>query len=241
MGFYERFGKRLIDLAVSGAGLLVAWPVLAVIAALVKLDSPGPVFYRGTRVGRHGEHFRIFKFRTMVVDAERRGPLNVGDTDERVTRAGRWLRTTKLDELPQLISVFKGDMSLVGPRPDVPQYAALYSPEDRELILSLPPGVTDWASIVNFDQYVDFAMADDPDGMFKAHIRPLKVELQRFYAQRRGAVTDLRILAWTVRRMILRSRALPRDVEPHLAIAAGRARNTAGAGAGPGGLSADHS
>ena len=227
MNLYERLGKRLIDVAVSGLGLALSWPLLAAMATAVKLDSTGPVFYRGVRIGKDGREFRIFKFRTMVADAEEKGPLNVGHTDARVTRTGRWLRTTKLDELPQLINVLRGDMSLVGPRPDVPQYAALYSAEDRELILSLPPGLTDWASIANFDQYLDFACAEDPDEMFEMHIRPLKVELQRHYARNRGFLTDLRILAWTARRMVTRGGGMPKDIEPFLEIAAGRSRDMA--------------
>jgi len=209
--FYTRFGKRLLDAAASAAGVAATWPVLAGMALLVKLDSKGPVFYRGTRVGKGSRPFRILKFRTMVVDAERVGPLNVGDTDDRVTRFGRVLRTTKLDELPQLLSVLKGDMSLVGPRPDVPAYAALYSEEERARILSLPPGLTDWASIVNFEQYTDFAAAADPDAMFIARIRPLKVRLQLHYAERASLAEDLRILVWTARR-VLGDRSLPAEV-----------------------------
>lgn len=211
MSLYRRFGKRLLDAAAGAAGVAVAWPVLAGTALLVKLDSKGPVFYRGTRVGKDGRSFRILKFRTMVENADRMGPLNVGDTDSRVTRVGRALRTTKLDELPQLLSVLKGDMSLVGPRPDVPEYAALYSEEERARILSLVPGVTDWASIVNFGQYADFAAAADPDAMFVERIRPLKVKLQLHYAERASLAEDLRILAWTARR-ILGDRALPPDI-----------------------------
>jgi lipopolysaccharide/colanic/teichoic acid biosynthesis glycosyltransferase len=212
LGFYQLFGKRLLDAAAGAAGVAATWPVLAGAALLVKLDSKGPVFYRGTRVGKDGKPFRILKFRTMVENAERMGPLNVGDTDDRVTRVGRVLRTTKLDELPQLLSVLKGDMSLVGPRPDVPEYAALYSEGEREKILSLVPGVTDWASITHFDQYADFAAAEDPDAMFVRRIRPLKVKLQLHYAERASLSEDLRILAWTARRMLLREKTLPPEI-----------------------------
>lgn len=216
--------KRVVDVAGSVAGLLATAPLLLGIAVLVKLGSPGPVFYRGIRVGRGGRHFRIFKFRTMVEGAERKGPLNVGDTDPRVTRLGRLLRVSKLDELPQLLSVLSGDMSLVGPRPDVPQYAALYSDEERERILSLRPGITDWASIVNFEQWADFARWADPDREFLEHIRPVKVRLQMHYAETRSLWTDIRILWWTVRRMVLRSCRLPRDIQALVAATAGRAR-----------------
>jgi lipopolysaccharide/colanic/teichoic acid biosynthesis glycosyltransferase len=139
--------KRIFDLLASGIAVVLIAPILLVIGLAIKLDSRGPAFFRQERVGRFGRTFRIHKFRSMTVDAPARGPqLTVGE-DARVTRVGGFLRRHKLDELPQLIDVFVGDMSIVGPRPEVPRYVALYSPEERNLILSGPPRITDRASI----------------------------------------------------------------------------------------------
>src|SRR2546425_4482146 len=143
--------KRSFDLIFSLLGLIVLAPVFAAVAVAIKIESAGPVFYRGVRAGRYGKAFRIFKFRTMVEDAEKIGGPSSSADDPRITRVGDLLRRYKLDELPQLLNVVKGEMSLVGPRPEVAQYVAMFSTEEKA-ILNVPPGITDWASIANPDE-----------------------------------------------------------------------------------------
>lgn len=143
--------KRLFDIVFSLLGLIILSPFILVLAILIKEEDGGSVFYRGVRVGRHGKPFRIFKFRTMVVNAENIGGPSTPDDDPRITGIGRFLRKYKLDELPQLINVLKGEMSLVGPRPEVPHYVNMLTKEERA-ILSVRPGITDWASICNSDE-----------------------------------------------------------------------------------------
>ncbi|HXF83478.1 MAG TPA: sugar transferase [bacterium] len=190
--------KRAFDLAVSAAALLLLAPLLLLLALLIRLDSPGPVFYRGERVGRGGRTFRIFKFRTMVADAERLGGPSTADDDPRITRVGRWLRKRKLDELPQLLNVLRGEMSIVGPRPEVPQYAALMTPEERALILSVRPGMTDWASLWDIDEGALLAGSPDPERVYLEQIRPVKIRLQLDYVRRRSLLVDLRIIGQTL-------------------------------------------
>ena len=138
--------KRAMDIVISGCALAVLWPVLLLIALAIRIDDPGPVFYRQVRVGKDGKEFRIFKFRTMVVDADKKGLAITVGRDNRITRMGRLLRKTKLDELAQLINVFIGEMSFVGPRPEVPKYVNMYTPYQRQVLL-VRPGITDYASI----------------------------------------------------------------------------------------------
>ena len=154
--------KRLFDIVFSFLGLLVLSPLFLIIAILIKRDSKGPVFFRGIRVGRFGKPFRIYKFRTMVVNADELGGSPTADNDPRITKAGRFLRKYKLDELPQLLNVLKGEMSLVGPRPEVEEYVKLYS-EEEKAILSVCPGMTDWASILNADEGAILAKSPDPE------------------------------------------------------------------------------
>ena len=154
--------KRLMDIAVSGCALAVLWPVLLLIALAIKIDDPGPVFYRQVRVGRYGKTFRIFKFRTMVVDADKKGLSITVGRDSRITRMGAFLRKTKLDELAQLINVFVGEMSFVGPRPEVPRYVDLYTPYQRQVLL-VRPGITDYASIAYRNENDLLAGCDDPE------------------------------------------------------------------------------
>ena len=139
--------KRLLDIGISSIALAVFSPLFLIIALLIKLDSPGPVFYRGVRVGRFGRPFRMFKFRTMVQDADKIGPPSTAADDPRITRVGRWLRRFNIDELPQFIDVLLGNMSLVGPRPDLPELIELYTEEERKVLLSVRPGITDWATL----------------------------------------------------------------------------------------------
>lgn len=205
--------KRIFDLVCSAAGLLCAAPLFLVLAVWIKLDSRGPVFYRGVRVGRYGKPFRIYKFRSMVTDAEKRGGASTSDRDPRITRPGRLIRKCKLDEISQLVNVLIGDMSLVGPRPEVQKYVDLYTQEEQA-ILALRPGITDWASIWNADEGTVLARAPDPDRAYEELIRPTKLKLQLWYACQHGFWTDLRILFYTVYR-IVRPAWLPRELLPY--------------------------
>ena len=198
--------KRLIDVAGALLGLFLALPLFIAVGAAIKLTSKGPVFYRGVRTGLHGKPFRIFKFRTMVSDAEKRGGPTTGTDDPRVTRVGRFLRRTKLDELPQFLNVLSGDMSLVGPRPEVPEYTSRYAGEELT-ILSVKPGITDYASI-EFADLDDLVGRDDPDEYFRRHILPRKNELRVKYVKNRSLAEDMRILGRTLGRVA--GRALKR-------------------------------
>jgi lipopolysaccharide/colanic/teichoic acid biosynthesis glycosyltransferase len=189
--------KRLFDLVVAGVALLLLAPLLAVLALVVKLDSPGPVFFRQQRVGRHGVPFSIHKFRTMRPDAGG-PPLTVG-ADPRITRSGRWLRRTRLDELPQLIDVLQGTMSLVGPRPEVPRFVAHYPPGLRERALSVRPGITDPASLEFIDEAAVLARAADPEREYIEVVLPAKVRRAAEYAERATLASDLRVLLRTLR------------------------------------------
>jgi len=182
-----------MDVFVSGAALLLLLPVLLAIAAFIWVCDGRPVFYRGVRIGRFGKPFRVFKFRTMVVDAERMGGSATADTDVRITRVGQALRKRKLDELPQLINVFFGEMSLVGPRPEVPEYVALLS-EAEQLILTVRPGITDWATLWDADEGGLLALTSDPERAYVDFIRPEKVKLQLQYVRSQSFWTDLLIL-----------------------------------------------
>jgi lipopolysaccharide/colanic/teichoic acid biosynthesis glycosyltransferase len=193
--------KRVFDLLLAGIGLVIVGPVMLLIAAAVKLSSTGPVFYRGARVGRNGVPFRIFKFRTMVANADRIGGSSTCSNDVRVTGVGRFLRSFKLDELPQLINVVSGDMSLVGPRPEVQEYVDLYT-EEEKAILQLRPGITDWASIWNSDEGAILASAEDPDRAYMELIRPTKLKLQLRYRYDHSVTTDLKILGCTFWKLI---------------------------------------
>ena len=196
--------KRLFDVAVSAlALLLLALPMLA-IAAWIRLDSPGPVFFRQQRVGRHGVPFAIHKFRTMRAGAGGL-PLTVG-ADARITRAGRWLRRTRLDELPQLLDVLAGHMSLVGPRPEVPRYVALYPPALRDRALAVRPGITDPASLEHLDEAALLAAAADPEREYVERILPRKVAQAAAYAERATLASDLAVLARTARALWQRAR-----------------------------------
>jgi len=193
--------KRAFDLAAAALGLVLASPLLAGVAVLIALDSRGPVFYRGERVGQAGRPFRIFKFRTMVEHADALGGPSTADDDPRITRAGRWLRRYKLDELPQLLNVLRGEMSIVGPRPEVPQYTALLTAEERA-ILSVRPGMTDWASIWDIDEGQELAGSADAERKYLEEIRPQKVRLQLKYVRERSLRIDLQIIARTLARLL---------------------------------------
>lgn len=189
--------KRLFDVIVSSAALLLLAPLLALLAVVIRLDSPGPVFYRQQRVGRHGVPFDIHKFRTMRADAGGL-PLTVGD-DPRITRVGAWLRRTRLDELPQLIDVLRGCMSMVGPRPEVPRYVAHYPPELRARALAVRPGLTDPASLAHLDEAALLAAAADPEREYIERILPAKLRHAADYAERASLMTDFAVLLRTAR------------------------------------------
>jgi lipopolysaccharide/colanic/teichoic acid biosynthesis glycosyltransferase len=191
--------KRLFDVAASLLGLLLLAPFLLLAALLVRLDSPGPALFRQERVGRNGRPFRILKFRTMCVDAESKGMSITVGADRRITRAGAFLRRYKLDELPQLLNVLRGEMSLVGPRPEVPRYVAMYPAEVRERVLSLPPGITDPASIVFRDEGEILAAASDPEAAYVREVMPAKLSHYLRYVEGRTFTGDLRIILDTLR------------------------------------------
>ena len=197
--------KRALDLLLAGLGLVVLSPLLAAIALAIRLDSPGPVFYRQERVGRGGARFRIHKFRSMRHEPQGNGPqLTVGG-DARITRVGAVLRRTKLDELAQLVDVLQGTMSLVGPRPEVPRYVELYTPEQRR-VLDLLPGITDLASIEYYDEAEVLATSPDPDRAYVEEIMPEKIRLNLEYARGASVWTDLRVVLGTLLRLTPRAR-----------------------------------
>tara|TARA_B100000519_G_scaffold175478_1_gene164030 strand:+ start:40 stop:654 length:615 start_codon:yes stop_codon:yes gene_type:complete len=187
--------KRLCDLAGASLGLFLFSPLLIAIAIVIKLTSPGPVFYRGVRSGRHGKPFRIFKFRTMVEFAERLGGHSTARDDARLTKVGPVLRKYKLDELPQLLNVLVGDMSLVGPRPQVEYYTALYQGEELE-IMSVKPGITDYASM-EFIDLDNILGNEDVDTKYKEQVEPVKNRLRLRYVREASLWVDFKILVMT--------------------------------------------
>jgi lipopolysaccharide/colanic/teichoic acid biosynthesis glycosyltransferase len=193
--------KRTFDLILALCALVLLGPLLLLIAVLIKLDDGGPVLYRGVRIGRAGVPFRICKFRTMVVNADRLGGPSTPDDDPRITKPGRWLRRSKLDELPQLLNVVSGKMSFVGPRPEVAREVALYSDEERAL-LRVRPGITDWASIRFRDEGAILRGATDPHETYRRVIRPEKMRLALEYVRTASLVTDVRILLATLRAVV---------------------------------------
>lgn len=189
--------KRLFDLFLAALGLLLLAPVLLAVALWVVWDSPGPAFFRQQRVGRAGRLFRIVKFRTMHPRAEAAGPAITVGADARITRAGHWLRRTKIDELPQLFNVLLGHMSLVGPRPEVPHYVALYPESVRDLVLSVRPGITDRASIEFCDESTLLGQSSDPERTYVEQILPIKLRYAAEYARSHTLWSDLKIIVRT--------------------------------------------
>lgn len=194
--------KRLFDILVSSLGLLILAPLLIGIAAAVRLESPGPVFFRQERVGMGGRLFRIHKFRTMVVEAERLGLQITVAGDPRVTRVGAVLRKYKLDELVQLLDVFLGDMSLVGPRPEVPKYVAYYSDDERKIILSVRPGITDSASIEFKNENDILAETSDPHQAYVDEVLPVKIGYYIDYVNQKSLIGDIKIIFTTIRALV---------------------------------------
>ena len=203
--------KRIFDVLLSAVGLVVLSPLFVAIALFIKLDDGGPVFFRQMRVGSGGRCFRIWKFRTMATrPGSPDSPLTVGD-DPRVTRVGAWLRRLKLDELPQLLNVLRGEMSLVGPRPELPCYVARYSAEERR-VLNLMPGITSEGSLRYWNESAVLAQAEDPERAFVEVIMPEKIRLNLAYGDRATLWTDVRLILRTLRHLYLSSaiaRAVP--------------------------------
>ncbi|MCA6363711.1 MAG: sugar transferase [Bacteroidetes bacterium] len=193
--------KRVFDLVASFIGLLILLPVLLGLALWVMLDSRGGIFYRQVRVGKGGVDFKLWKFRTMHPDADKRGLLTVGGRDPRITRAGYYLRKYKLDELPQLLNVLTGDMSLVGPRPEVRKYVSMYTPQQMR-VLDVRPGITDYASIEYSNENELLAQAADPERTYIEEVMPAKLALNEKYIAEQGLMTDLRIIWMTVRKIV---------------------------------------
>ena len=192
-------GKRVFDMVFSALGLMVLSPVFALISAAIKIDSVGPVFYRGLRIGLDGKPFKIFKFRSMVQQAENMGTITASEHDIRITRIGYILRRYKLDELPQLLNVLIGDMSLVGPRPEVSKWVQMFSQEEKA-ILSIKPGITDWSSIRfrNQGEIIEASGYTDADEAFEKIIRPEKIRLQLCYVHNNNLWIDAKIIFDTI-------------------------------------------
>ena len=194
--------KRLVDIVGASLGLLLFSPLFLILAALIKLDSSGPVLFRQERIGRGFIPFLIYKFRTMAAGRANEGLCITSRNDARITRVGRWLRATKLDELPQLLNVLIGDMSLVGPRPEVRHYVELFRSE-YERLLSIRPGMTDLASLKYRDEGDVLAQAEDPEAEYVTRILPDKIELGNLYLQRASLLFDLSLILNTLLRLIL--------------------------------------
>ena len=196
--------KRLFDLLFAIAALLLLSPLLLLLALAIRLDSPGPVFFRQERVGRLGVLFRIHKFRTMRVDAQAHGLAITVGQDARITRVGHWLRHYRLDELPQFVDVLLGRMSLVGPRPEVPRYVAHYPPALRARVLAVRPGITDPASLAHINESALLAAAADPEREYIERILPAKLAMQAAYAESATLRSDLWVLGRTLRLLLSR-------------------------------------
>jgi lipopolysaccharide/colanic/teichoic acid biosynthesis glycosyltransferase len=195
----EEATKRALDVATSFAGLLLLSPAFLVIAGLVRLDSKGPAFYKSVRTGRHGNPFPMWKFRTMQLNSES-GGITTGKDDPRVTRVGKVLRRYKIDELPQLVNVLKGDMSLVGPRPDFEEHTSVYGGEEK-LILTVRPGITDYASL-HFHNLSEVVGSEDPHRVYVEQVRQEKNRMRVAYVKRQSLGEDCRILFRTLLRVV---------------------------------------
>lgn len=195
--------KRLLDMALAGTALVVSAPLLAALGAAIKLDSPGPALFRQTRIGRGGRPFRMVKLRTMTVQDDRSGPQVTASADPRITRVGALLRRTKLDELPQLWNVLRGDMSIVGPRPEVPRYIEQYRPEWRRL-LDVRPGLTDLASLAFRDEERLLALADDRERAYTDVVMPMKLKLALDSLERTSVLDYFSTIAQTALAVLAR-------------------------------------
>ncbi len=198
--------KRLFDIAISFLGLILLFPLMLFICLFIRKEDKGPILYRGIRVGEDGKLFNIYKFRTMVVDADKKGGPSTSEDDPRITKIGKVLRKYKLDEIPQLINVLKGEMSIVGPRPEVPQEVATYSDEEKRILL-VKPGMTDYASILFNNEGEILKGSSDPHQTYREKIRPEKLRLALQYVDNNSFLVDLNIIIKTVA-IIIRTRAI---------------------------------
>ena len=192
--------KRIFDIILSLFGLMILFPFMLIIAILIKLDSKGPVFFKQVRVTKNGREFKIFKYRTMKIGSDKYSQITVGK-DDRITKIGMFLRKYKLDEIPQLINVLLGDMSLVGPRPEVPKYVALYTEGQKE-ILKVRAGITDYASIEFSDENDLLASEADPEKAYIEKIMPKKIELNKKYLSEISMLTDIKIILLTIKKIL---------------------------------------
>ena len=192
---------RFFDFVLSLVGLVILAPIFIVLAVWIKIDSVGPVFYKQIRVGQNGKDFGLFKFRSMVVDADKKGLITVGGRDPRITRSGYFIRKYKLDELPQLINVLVGDMSLVGPRPEVRKYVEFYDDEQNK-VLSVKPGITDYASIEYMDENEILGKSTDPEKTYIEEIMPEKIKYNMKYIKNRSLIEYFKIIFLTVLKII---------------------------------------
>ncbi|MDI6891049.1 MAG: sugar transferase [Thermodesulfovibrionales bacterium] len=192
--------KRLFDIILSSVALIILSPLFVIVGILIKLDSSGPVFYRGVRIGRYRKPFKIYKFRTMVANAEQIGPASTAADDPRLTKIGRnFIKRYNLDELPQFINVLKGDMSIVGPRPEVSEVVALYPEEERASVLSVRPGITDWATLWIRDEGERLKGSSNPHQTYLEEIWPKKRRLQMKYIDNHSIWVDIKIMALTLK------------------------------------------
>ena len=199
--------KRFFDFVCAYVGILILLPIFIVIGILIKVSSKGSIFFTQERIGLKGKIFLIYKFRTMVVNAESLGPKITIGKDKRITKIGQILRKTKLDELPQLFNVLFGDMSLVGPRPEVPEYVNLYKDDVRKIVLSVRPGITDYASLLMIDENDILAKSSDPKQAYINEIMPQKLDLAVKYVEQQSFITDLSIILKTFLKLLHRPRS----------------------------------
>lgn len=192
--------KRIFDIILSLFGLIILLPFMLIIAIFIKLDTKGPIFFKQLRVTKNGREFKIFKYRTMKVGSDKYSQITIGE-DSRITKVGSFLRRYKLDEIPQLINVLIGDMSLVGPRPEVPKYVALYTDEQKE-ILKVRAGITDYASIEFSDENDLLASEEDPEKAYIEKIMPKKIELNKKYISEISILTDIKIILLTIKKIL---------------------------------------
>jgi lipopolysaccharide/colanic/teichoic acid biosynthesis glycosyltransferase len=194
--------KRIFDIIVSLIGLIILIPFLFILAIAILIESKGGVFYLQTRVGKDNKDFKLFKFRSMAVGSDKKGLLTVGKNDIRITKVGLFIRKFKLDEFAQLINVLKGDMSLVGPRPEVRKYVDLYNPEQLE-VLSVKPGITDYASIEYFNENEILAKSEDPEKAYIEKVMPHKLELNKKYIQNPSIIHDIILIFKTIKKIFI--------------------------------------
>lgn len=195
--------KRLFDIISSITGLVLLTPLFLLIALWIKTDSTGPVFYKQTRVGKKGKYFSLLKFRSMISGADTKGLLTVGGKDPRITKSGYFIRKFKLDEFPQLINVLLGDMSIVGPRPEVPKYVAFYN-EDQRKVLDIKPGISDWASIRFSNENELLSKANNPEDFYISEIMPEKLVMNLEYIRKRNLWVDFKIIFLTIKKIVIK-------------------------------------